>query len=686
MSDVATTGGATGGGASAGKAPYVPSMILQGDAVAYVSEYLQKELKDVLDGSERAAFVDKLDKWRRMAKEEPEEEQKTYPWLNASNIVTPIMAQKQNTIFAKLIAMFSTKRPFWSCSTDDTALASQAEALEALMNYLASGVFQLNLDRINRTLFYDLCLLGTQVVKVPWLYSSWPISVPGATAGSKAKVDRVMHNGPAVVPVRLEDFFIRSYYEDLQRAPWVATRSFLTHAELLQREADGIYAGVAAVEDFYAKELPEDRKKELERRGFEPSSLGAYEETRLYPIYECYLYYDNDGDGIPEDIKVWFEVESGTILRAEDNTLGARDISILRYFSVPYELYGLGIGHFIERLQEEADFLHNHRIDNLHFSLIPAYKRRRGSGGKKKQEIHPGAIIDVDDMADIEPFVTPDLTGSTYQSEGLTRDYADRVSGANDPMSGYADPTMKSGADVGSTLFLAEQGNSILNAVYDGIENDYNEIGQLVLMQLVANKDRVDLSMLTSDQQSLVSQVLNLPVETLPTTFSFRVETTDQSRSEETKRQTLAQASALYAQYGQQMMALTAIIDNPQIPVTSLTKQMAQRMYIGGTSFVKQAFTMMKVENLEEMLPDTTALQAQLAQEAQATAAQGATNAEAGNGVGGAPGGVGAPGNGDGSGVPGGAQVLVREPGVLGVVPQGSQPLAPFGNGQGVGG
>jgi hypothetical protein len=676
MSDTAATA-ATAGATS--KAPYVPSMILAADALTYVSSYLQKELKDVLDGAERAAFVAKLDKWRRMAKEEPEEEQKTYPWLNASNIVTPIMAQKQNTIFAKLISMFSTKRPFWSCSSDDSAMTEHANAVASLMNFLASGVFQLNLNKINRTLFYDLALLGTQVVKVPWLYASWPISTPGATPGLKGKADRVQHNGPAVVPVRLEDFFIRSYYEDLQRAPWVATRSWLTHAELLQREADGIYANVAAIEDFYAKDIPEDRRKELERRGFSPESLGDFTETRLYPIYECYLYYDNDGDGIPEDIKVWFEAESGAILRAEDNILGVRDIAILRYFNVPYELFGLGIGHFIERLQEEADFLHNHRIDNLHFSLIPAYKRRRGSMGKKQQEIHPGAFIDVDDMNDIAPFITPDLTASTFQSEGLTRDYADRVSGANDPMSGYADPTMKSGADVGSTLFLAEQGNSILNAIYDGIENDYNEIGQLVLMQLVVNKDKVDLSMLTADEQTLVQEVLALPIETLPTTFSFRVETTDQSRSEETKRQTLAQASALYAQYGQEMMSLTAIIDNPQLPTSALTKQMAQRMFIGGTLFVKQAFAMMKVEHADEMLPDTTAMAAALAAET-----QGATGAEGGAGAG--AGAVAGTGNGNGGGIPSGPQVLAREPGVLGVVPQGTGSLAPFGAGAGAGG
>jgi len=626
--------------------PYSPGDLLTAEAKDYVANYLRAEIKDVLDGSERTKFVEDLNKWRRMAMAKPEQESKSYPWQDASNIVTPIMAQKQNTIYAKLIAMFSSKRPFWSCISEDQSKQKHADAIALLMNFLAKGTFHLNIDRVNRTLMYDLVLHGTQPVRVPWTYSSWPVATKDEN-GNVTTEDRVMHNGPSIVPIRLEDFIIRSYYDDIQKAPWVGIRTWLTHAELKQREADGIYAEVDSILAFYQKELTADRREELERRGFAPSSIGSVEETRIYPIIETYVFYDADGDGVPEDIKVWIEVESGVILRSEANTLGARDITVLRYFQLPYQMMGLGIGHFLERLQDEADFLHNHRIDNLHFSLIPAYKRRRGSSTKKQQTLHPGAIIDLDDINDLVPLITPDLTGSTYQSEMLTRDYADRVSGANDPMSGYADTTMKSGADVGSTLFLAEQGNSILNAIYDGIENDYSEIGQLVLMQLVANKDRVDLSMLSEEDAALVSEVLQMPVEVLPTAFTFRIETTDQSRSEETKRQTLAQAAGMYASYGQQMMQLTAVIDNPQIPPQSLTKQLATRMFIGGTDFVKQAMKMMKVGNEDILFPDTTQLELRIKEGAinaqssavTATGQQPAPMAAGGNGFGGGMGG-----------------------------------------------
>lgn len=314
------------------------------------------------------------------------------------------------------------------------------------------------------------------------------------------------------------------------------------------------------------------------------------------------MFYDADKNGIPEDIKVWMEPNTGIILRTEFNLLGVRDYAMLSYFKVPNQLYGIGLGHLLEGLQEEADFYHNHRADNLHMSLMPMFKRRRGSMKVKKEELHPGKIIDLDDPNDLVSFVVPDLTNSTYQAENMARDYADRVSGANDPMSGFADPVMKSGADVASTMFLAQQGNSILNAIYEGIEKAYGEIGQLILIQLVANKDRVDLSMMNEQDANLIMQVLQLPLETLPTTFRFKVKTTALDRTEEAKTKQLHEATQLYNLYGQQMMQVLPMINNPQVPPH--IQQFAMQMFVGATKFAKQIMKGYRIEGVEELFPD----------------------------------------------------------------------------------
>jgi len=577
-------------------APYEPGEILDEEQATYVASFLRDEINDIIDGDDRATFLTKLQKWRRMARVEPEQAEKSYPWQKASNVVTPLMAQKTNVVFAKLIAMFSTKRPFWDIEVDDHVLLPIANALSRYFNYLTTAPFHLNLDGVNRSMFYDLVLLGTQVVKVPWLYEEWQIKTDGGSA------TRVMHNGPSVVPVRLEDFLMRAYYDDPQRAPWVGNLVWLTEAELKQRAAMGIYANVDAILGAFETELEDNWADELERRGLSSSLRTGNPETRLFPIFEGYMFYDADKDGVPEDIKVWLEPSTGTILRTEHNLLGVRDYSVLTYFKVPRQLYGLGIGHLLEGLQDEADFYHNHRADNLHMSLMPMFKRRRGSMQVKKDELHPGKIIDLDDPNDLISFVIPDLTGSTYQAEMLVRDYADRVSGANDPMSGYADPVMKSGGNGASTTFLAQQGSSILNAIYEGIENSYGEIGQLILIQLVANKDRVDLSVVSDQDAAYIQQVLMLPLETLPTTFRFKVKTTDLDRTEDAKQQQLQQATQLYNLYGQQMMQLLPVLNNPQVPPH--VQQFAMQLFMGATKFTRQLMRAYRIEGVDELFPD----------------------------------------------------------------------------------
>lgn len=613
------------------KMPYVPGSVLDDEQTRYVREFLRSEIQDVMDGNDRKDFLDKVQKWRRMARLQPEVAQKTYPWQNASNVVTPIMAQKKHVIFAKLISMFSSKRPFWDVECDDPELLPVVNALSRYMNYLASAPFHLNIDEVNRTMFDDLVLLGTQVVKVPWLFEQWQIKTDAGMA------NRVMHNGPAIVPVRLEDFLVRSYYDDIQRAPWVGFISWLTQAELKQRESSGIYENVEDVLEAYQSEMRPDLADELERRGFSTTMQNAYDETKLYPVVECYMFYDADGDGVPEDIKVWIEPSTGTVLRSENNLLGVRDAVVMTYMKVPRHYAGLGIGHLLEGLQEEGDFLHNFRADNLHLSLLPIYKRRRGSMNVKREELHPMKIIDLDDPGDLMPMVTPDLTGPTYQAEMLVRDYADRVSGANDPMSGYADPVMKSGADVSSTMFLAQQGNSILNAIYEGIEHNYGEIGQLILIQLVANKEKVDLSMMAPEDIPLIQAVLESPIETLPTTFRFKVKTTDISRTEDAKNAQLKEATAVYVQYGQQMMQLFAVMGNPQAPAEA--KMFAQQMFVGGTMFAKQIMKSYKIENVDALFPDVGGQDG--ASSASGANAGGEGGAGLGGGGGNAPGGAG---------------------------------------------
>jgi len=588
---------------------FAPSDTLDDTQKAALSTFLSSELSRVLDGDERATFLENLRTYRRMRIAEPEAQSRSDPWPNASNVVTPVTAQKVNVVWAKLISMFQNQHPFWGVETADARYVDHAKALGKFLNALAKNPHALDIARKNRVIFYEVASLGTQVVRVPFLVDEVPIKTKDPVSGATIDSKRIVHNGPAIVPIRLEDFVGPSEFVDIERMPWCGVCVSLTNAELKLRAASGVYdaAAVQVVLTSYVSEFSEAVREERERQGLSTAPSAEFEEMRTYEVFELFVRYDADGDGIAEDLKVWFERKSGTFLRSEVNLLGRRDLAVLRYFEVPYSFYAIGICQMLKRLQTENDFWHNTRVDNATLQLTPVYKRRRGSMISKRQTLVPGQFLDLDDINDVVPMAVQDLSGVTYPAENVVRDYADRVSGANDPMSGYADTTLKSGSNAASLMFLAQQGNSVLNAIYDGIERDYDQIGQLVLLQLVANKDLVDLSVLDDVDMAFVNEILAMPAETLPTTFRFTVVSADVSRSDEMKRNNVQAAMQLYSSYGQNALQLMSGMQNVQLPPEM--RALAAQLLLGATTFAKDSMELLHIEHVEKLFPDTNALE-----------------------------------------------------------------------------
>jgi hypothetical protein len=573
------------------------------DVALTLTSYLKSELDDVIDGSERATFMSRVATWRRMSIVEPEQATQSWPWPGASNTVTPIAAQKVNTIFAKLVAMYAQVRPTWSVTSPRKDTEGATLALASYLNAISVSPMQLDLARKNRVIMYDLVRLGTQVVKVPWRYEEVPIKKGNAEGGASNAV-RVTHNGPDVMPIRLEDFVCRTAYADIEKMPWVGHLVYLTKAELDNRALKGIYVDVDKVVGSPQTSLEASREVEQQRSGLAAMVDAAEEMNRVYEIAELYVRVDGDGDGIAEDYKVWFHRATGTILRSELNLLGRRDYVLLRYFTVPNELYGVGVCQLLERLQGSADFMFNTRVNDLELILTPAFKRRQGSMAMKKKKVSPGSFIDMSDLNDVQPLVVPNFTASTYAAENLVRDYADRLSGANDPMSGYGDSTLKSGSNAASLMFLAQQGNSILNAVFDGIQRDYDEIGQLVVLQtIIAFNDAaqgVDLDAINDEERSILEALFReSDVASLPSQFRFTVRSTDISRSDDTKQQNIMVASQIYQAYGQSAVPMTQMLMSGQLD--EATSQMMMTLLRGATVLAKQSLELLHIADVDSM-------------------------------------------------------------------------------------
>ena len=577
--------------------------------------YIQKEILSVSDGEDTAEYLETVAKWRRQRMARPENKTKDYPFPNSANVSPPITAQKVNTIYAKTLANFSTKRPFWSSETSDATLRPSAEALAKYMNIISASPFDLNLEKVNRTLLYDVISLGTEFYEVSWDFEQITymkdVGVAGGPAGEASF--RTIHNGPRVTPIPVEDFLTRPYWNDLQKAPWIARRFRLTRAELMERKASGKY-DADAIDSLEGgiTELQDHEVTENELQGVNATPTADYVENQIYDLYAFHAFWDVNGDGVLEDVKGVIEIKSGALLRVELNNLGIRLIGRVPYQEVPGQLYGVGVCHACEYLQDEAESLHNQRLDNLKWSMLNMFTAKRGSGIRPDEMVRPGKIWFVDAPEDFKPMFFPDLSGSSYSAEMLVRDYADRITGANDPMSGFADQTLKSGGGAQAQMVMMQQASSILNAQLDTMEEYYSEMGRMIAILLAANVDIIDLSVLSEEDQLLVKDLLSIPIEELPSKIRFRVETTDAARSEAAKKENYAAFIGLYNQYAQTVLQYGMAGANPQLPPE--LKVMTSRFMIGQTKIMEKMIEFLKIGDPRVYLPYLGDLEAQVDQ------------------------------------------------------------------------
>lgn len=584
-----------------GVEPVVEGILGSAEDKAALITYLQDETESVLGGEERGRAVRKWQKWRRISEGRPEQETKNYPWPSASNVTVPITMTSTHGIFALLKNIFGNRDKFWRV-TDVGQDTTSAQVLTNILNTMAESKDHLNLRQVNNTIFYDVARMGTQFVKIPWETDAYTFKRRNA-AGGVENITRVRRNSPAVIPIRLEDFLTRPYWHDIQTAPWIGHQIYMMEHTLLQRAQQFIYDPAAVEEVLLADsaELDESQEAELKRRGVDIAS----QDLKMKTIVEAYVFWDIDGDGVPEDMIVWFHPESGQVLRAEYNDLGIRPYVKIPFINLPYQLYGLGTGWISEPMQDEIDTLHNMRIDATHIASMQMYIRRRGSGTMHKEEFRPLKEILVDDpSSDFIPIKFPPVGMESLRAEMMAKEYNDRANQIPDQRMGFENRAIGTRATASGTMFLAQQNDKVSSALIENIEEAYGDIGQIVAFQLVRNKDAARKSiapMLDEADRETFERILELNVEDIPSTFSFRVSTTDQDETKAVRLQHAVTLSQLYATYGEKMFQLAQLMEMPNVPPKM--KELAGEFFVGSTKLMQSIFEDFGKQDADSYLP-----------------------------------------------------------------------------------
>lgn len=575
-----------------------------------IINYIISEIDSV--ESDRSDIEDSWEKWRRQRIARPEEKVKNYPWPNASNQSVPLAATNTNSLFATTKDKLGSRRPLITVDSEDTQFKPHAEALTKLLDKIMESKHHIDIRKKNLTLLYDLVSLGTQFVKVPWSIKKWSFKREGG------QVDKIVMDSPNVIPIPIEDFFCKLHLYDIQAAPWVSVRTRYAEYELLQNQANGIFENVDTILSFNESTIPEWQEETLDQQDQDSTIT---EDAREYEIFETYVYWDVDGDGIPEDIKLWIHRDAKIILRAEFNELGKRDIVRIPYFNMPYQLYAMGVGHMTEKLQDEVDTLHNLRINSQHLASLQGFVTRNGNNALDDFQFEPLFNLKTDNpKEDFLPVAFQDVSQSTFIAEQTAMQYADRLTGAGNAMMGQPDDQAKTRATASGTMFLAQQGYKLYESVSKNIEEGYGEIGLMIVYQLVANSDRAMESILplaSLADQELIRDILSMNVEDIPSRFNFSIQVTEVDKTEEAKLQKAMSMQQIYSVYAERVAQFAEKIQMiKQAGLTDLMEPL-MKLYVGQTKIMEEIIELLTDKNPEDFLVYTNDIELMLKRDAQ---------------------------------------------------------------------
>lgn len=562
----------------------------------------RKELIDYLVAEdeeatkERAPLDERVIKWRRQREQEPEKAKKSFPWDGASNVATPLAAMATNANYAFLRAAFALRDPFWTVSSPmNPALGDDATAVTEMLRYMSRSPYHLNLAKNLEDILYIAASEGNCFVKIPWSIEHWQFKGTD-TSGAVQQISRTLHDGPEMIPIPFEDFMVRARVQSLQKAPWIRHRVYLNWHELMQRKANWIYANVDLIEGGYVDTFGDVKEEDLRRAGFEPK------ESKLWDMREYHVFWDIDGDGIPEDFILTMNWDTKESVREIYNDLGIRPFVNVPYEVRPHSLYRMGVGARAERLQDEVDTHRNYRIDGMVLANLRMVVAKRNAGLSPKEKLYPGKILFMDNpREDITTLQFGEIYPSSMEAEYGAVNYLKQITGLSDYSIGFNDPNVKYPTTSGM-MYLGQQGSTVRGSIIESVQNAMSEIGQVVLFQCIRNKDRLNLDYFDQVMKPAIDRVLAMKVEDIPTSFQFLVKTTDINRTEESKRQNLLMLTQLYAKYYADITQTLMMASSPQVP--EQVKSIIYRHFTGASRMMEKTLKYFGEDDTEKYLPD----------------------------------------------------------------------------------
>ena len=410
---------------------------------------------------------------------------KTDPWKNCANVHTQLTLMSVELLHSRLFpAAWNEDLIYWKPMEKN-----DIDNIEKIGKFMKWVVAQMGMGNIIDDYVHNLILDGTAVMKIRWVNEWKWIQRKIQVEGVKNKIQRVVMNwigGKRKYEIPKTKYKIEYEYKKFEKCKaevidiedvgfptysvpqskeeeleYIWHRTYPTYAELKELEAMGIYENVddvgSSIEEIAVKGT---KKSDIEAEG---TRITQNKLNKTVEVIELYDKYDYNNDGVREDIIITVEKKSKTLLDARLllalSRINERPFVIGQFIRRPNRMYGKGAGEIAMPVEEEANAIHNQRLDAGTMSIIPFGVYRAGSGFKPENiEMAPGLWVPVDDINDAKWVTVPNNVMVSFQEERMLMELLEKILSVGSYQSGQESDTNRSRATARGTLAIIQQG------------------------------------------------------------------------------------------------------------------------------------------------------------------------------------------------------------------------------------
>lgn len=562
--------------------------------------FLDQEL--ALADAERGDFVEKIARWKKAYAAPLPDGPKNFPILNASNLTVPVIKEIVNTLSAQLVQVTMTAEPRWVLKDLADEWDSYVPMIERFLDVASRR--DLKLDESAIEWIVEAVKLGTSVAEMGYDVKekkTYRYTADGDKVYPKKVVTR---DGPVHFHVPLSKFWIRFHETDVQDARWVAKELDYNEVELRDKVAMGKFDKevgefLLTHEDKPEGDVAPDQREAEKHEETKPSRR---ENVR---VFEIHLSWDIDGDGVFEELRLYYHWDSGKFLRKEFQPFwhGHRPFIKIGFFPVEDRFYDMGVCEMLESLQAAISQKHNQRADNATLANAKMIiKRKMLKSLKPGDPLYSTKIIEANDIwNDIREFQLADIYPSTVQEEQILRNYAERVVGHGEASAGGARPITRTTAT--AEMALLQEQMKRLDLAVRNVRQGLNKVGWFTMNLYFQYGTNGKALAWMGERGRIVEAIFRLPRRLVELGMAIETNTPTSTQNRQVQRENAIALFNLQVQMYQELIPLVA-----QIAPESIG-EVVHALVTSAKKFMSDTLAAFEVSDPEDVLAGLTVLE-----------------------------------------------------------------------------